>query len=323
MKELDFLKIISSTINDVSLLGDDCACLNNMFDNLGRGICVTQDTLVEGVHFLQETTTAFELGQKAINVNLSDLAAAGAEPLFLTISLSLPVDVKKEFVEEFYSGVQYSLNNFTKGKAKIAGGDLTSSDKIFVSICAIGAKYNNVRVGRNCTKAGDIVAVTGTHGDSAGGLKLLADKNFQDVNISNYLIKKHLVPLPQIEKSAILMNCAKDIGIKEFAMMDSSDGLFDALYKLSSASNRAFDIDYDLIPVSDELKQVFPLCWKELAYWGGEDFELVFCMPKEVFDCLDNTKFHKIGVVSDRSFEEDNSLYKNEFEKKCYKHFKD
>ena len=75
MKELEYLEIINDTLSDTTLLGDDCAYLKE-FD-----ICITQDTLVEGIHFTLDTTTPFELGQKAVNVNLSDLAASGSKPL--------------------------------------------------------------------------------------------------------------------------------------------------------------------------------------------------------------------------------------------------
>lgn len=342
MKELEYIKIINNTLTDSSLLGDDCAWLRNLKDHSGRELCVTQDTLVEGVHFLLETTDAYELGQKAVNVNLSDLAAAGAEPEYLMISLSLPASCDENFVRDFYAGVQYSLDSFTGGKAKVAGGDLTASEKVCVSVCAIGAKYNSVKVSRSCAKAGDIVAVTGTHGDSAGGLKLLTPGgDFSNVQIADLsestrltLIKKHLVPCPQNRKSEILMKTVKEVsdvmeqnaakGCKQgqcLAMMDSSDGLFDALYKLSQACGLAFDIDYDSIPVSAELKQAFSECWKDLAYWGGEDFELVFCTGKEVFDRLDNSMFYRIGTVSDRSFDEVSTLYRREFEAKSYRHF--
>lgn len=401
LKELEYLKIINNTLEDSSLLGDDCACLNDLqytgggqtctggqdgsvissgsSIHGGRNLCVTHDTLVEGVHFLLETTKAFELGQKAVNVNLSDLAAAGAEPLYLTISLSLPsssggdcsvtdaaelsgaVDYTK-FVKEFYKGVQAAIDRCfaeSGAKVKVAGGDLTASEKVCVSVCAIGAKYNDIRVGRDCAKTGDIVAVTGFHGDSAGGLRLLMqsgkkskeppgakytaqyiaqDKNLQSVPEPDpkkqesgshpqepagmrYLTQKHLVPLPQNHKSAIIMQAAKDAGAQSIAMMDSSDGLFDALYKLSAACGKVFDIDYDAIPVSSELKQTFPHEWRELACWGGEDFELVFCVSQKIFERLDSSIFYRIGTVSDKQFEASEPLYKKDFEGKSYKHF--
>ena len=164
MKELEYLNIINKTLTDSSLLGDDCAYLKE-FD-----LCITQDTLVEGVHFLLNTTDAFTLAQKSVNVNLSDLAAAGAKPLYITLSLSLPKNIDQNFVENFYKGVETAVSKYG---IKVAGGDLTGADRVYISICAIGKKYNNVQVSRTNAKAGDIIALTGTHGSSAGGLKLL------------------------------------------------------------------------------------------------------------------------------------------------------
>ena len=121
MKELEYFDIINKTLSDVSLLGDDCAYLKD-FD-----LCITQDSLVENVHFSLKTTDAYTLGQKAVNVNLSDLAAAGAVPLFVTISLSLPKNKDIDFVKDFYKGVEKSVSKYG---VTVAGGDLTDADKV-------------------------------------------------------------------------------------------------------------------------------------------------------------------------------------------------
>lgn len=309
MKETDYLNIINQTLTDSSLLGDDCAYLEEL------GICITQDSLVEDVHFKLSYTTPFELGQKAVNVNLSDLAAAGAVPLYITVSLSLSKEVDESFVREFYQGIDAAASKYN---VKVAGGDLTGSDKVFVSICAIGKKDNEVKVSRKFAKFGDFVVTTGVHGDSAGGLKLL----MQGRSEPDVLIKKHLVPSVQSEKSLELMNAAKLTGIKELAVMDTSDGLGDAIYKLSKESGLYFNIDFSSIPISRELKETFKENYIDLALWGGEDFELLFCAPKELFDILDKTKFFKIGVVTDVPFSKcpKNEFY-TEYETKSYKHF--
>lgn len=309
MKELEYLEIINKTISDSSLLGDDCAFLKN-YD-----LCITQDTLVEGAHFLLETTDPSTLAQKAVNVNFSDLAAAGAEPLYITISLSLPQNTEKKFVEDFYKGVEKAVS---KCGAKVAGGDLTRADKVYISICAIGKKYNSVQVSRTNAKPGDIIALTGMHGSSAGGLKLL----LQGRKEPEMLINKHLLPSARIEQSRIIMQAAFDSNVKQIAMMDSSDGLGDAFYKLSTGCGYLFDIDFSSIPVDEQLKTAFPDEWKDLLMWGGEDFELVFCIDKTAFEKLDKTKFHKIGTVSANPItKEIESVLKQEFENKSFKHF--
>ncbi len=309
MKELEYLDIINKTLSDVSLLGDDCAYLKD-FD-----LCITQDSLVENVHFSLKTTDAYTLGQKAVNVNLSDLAAAGAVPLFVTISLSLPKNKDIDFVKDFYKGVEKSVSKYG---VTVAGGDLTGAQNVYISICAAGKKYNNVKVSRTFAKPGDIIVVTGTHGSSAGGLRLLSQKKTEPA----LLLKKHLLPEAQIEKSKVIMQTALECNIKSIAMMDSSDGLSDALYKLSAGCGYLFDIDLPSIPVDKELKDTFPDDWKNLTMWGGEDFELVCCVEPKIFEKLDKTSFFKIGTVSDKKITKGIAAkIKQEFEYKSFKHF--
>lgn len=287
MKEIQFLNVIKKALSDSSYLGDDCAFLAPEIIGT-NGIYVTQDSLVEDVHFSLVTITPFQLGKKSVNVNLSDLAAMSAKPLFITISLSLPKSCDEEFVEQFYKGVNEACEKYG---VKVAGGDLTGSDKVFVSVCALGSKYQPYKVSRSCAKEGDVVVITGFHGDSAGGLKVLCSGN-ENANSKN-LIAAHLDPIARVEESKLL---AQNI-TSDFAMMDTSDGLADALFKLAKESNVSFEIDFDTVPVSDELKNTFPDSYKELVLWGGEDYELLFCVNEETFSKLDKTKFFKIGVV--------------------------
>ena len=128
MKEIDFLNIISAKLADNTYLGDDCAYLKEY------GLFVTQDTLVEDVHFSLLTTTPKQLGWKTAAVNLSDLAASAALPLFLTVSLSLPENTEKKFVAEFYEGINDICKKYNTA---VIGGDLTRSEKVFVSVCAV------------------------------------------------------------------------------------------------------------------------------------------------------------------------------------------
>ena len=132
MKEKDFINIIKNTLNS-KYIGDDCANLTDL------GIVVTQDSLVEDVHFSLKYFTPYQLGFKSVIVNVSDVVASGAEPKYLTISLSLPNNIEEKFVEEFYKGCKAACGY----EVEIVGGDITGSDKIFVSVCAIGATKNH------------------------------------------------------------------------------------------------------------------------------------------------------------------------------------
>ena len=95
MKEKDFIQTIKTILNS-EYIGDDCACLKDF------GIVVTQDSLVEDIHFRRDFATPYQIGYKSAMVNISDVCASGAEPKYLTVALSLPENITKEFVEEFY-----------------------------------------------------------------------------------------------------------------------------------------------------------------------------------------------------------------------------
>ena len=291
MKELEYLKIINETLTDNSLLGDDCAFLSP--DTLGKdGLFVTQDSLVENVHFDLKTILPFELGKKAMSVNISDLAAMCAKPLFVTVGLSLPKDISGDFVKELYRGINDVAQKYD---VKVIGGDITASMNIFISICAIGKKQASVSVSRKFAKVDDVVVTTGVHGDSAGGLKVLQ----LDLSNNENLVRSHIAPEPDIECSKILAKTAT----QNFAMMDTSDGLCDALFKIAKESNVSINVDFSSIPISRDLKKTFPDEYKQLVFWGGEDYKLLFCINKQDFEKLPKDKFFKIGEVVPMSLE--------------------
>lgn len=310
MKELEFLKIINNTLSDSTYLGDDCAFLKDL------GIYVTQDSLVEDVHFSLKTATPYETGQKSVAVNLSDLASSCAKPEYILISLSLPNNINKNFVEEFYKGVNDIAQKYS---VKVVGGDLTKSDKIMISVCAIGKSISNYICSRKNAQKGDLIYTTGVHGSSAMGLKLLNENKKEPLNI----IKKHLLPEPRVFEALELVK----IFDKDFCMMDSSDGLGDALYKLATNSDVTFEVNYQDIPKDKECIEN-----PDLVFWGGEDFELVFTIDEEKEKFLDKKKFFKIGKVTAKKenipviidFEDRKTVITEEiFNKKIFKHFED
>ena len=310
MKEIDFLNIISAKLADNTYLGDDCAYLKEY------GLFVTQDTLVEDVHFSLLTTTPKQLGWKTAAVNLSDLAASAALPLFLTVSLSLPENTEKKFVAEFYEGINDICKKYNTA---VIGGDLTRSEKVFVSVCAIGKKTSKYDVSRKNAQPGDVIVVTGRHGDSAAGLRLLNRKKTEPVEF----IEKHLLPVPQIEKGIELGHLA----VRDFSMMDSSDGLADALYKIAKASNVAIEADFSKIPFNPLLQKIFPDDYKDLIFWGGEDFELVAAIPEDVYKKIDKHRFIEIGRAEEghevvvKGY--DLTINDISFEEKSFKHFEE
>ena len=259
MKEQTLINIIKNQTGD-EYIGDDCAYLKDL------GIVVTQDSLVEDVHFKLTWCTPYQLGYKAVTVNISDVLASGAEPKYITIALSLPASIDENFVEEFYKGAKSALRG-----AKIIGGDITGSDKVFISITAIGTTKGRKISSRKNAKIGDVVITKGEFGKSALGLKELKNggKNLE-------LIRAHLEP--QLEE-----NFAKEIATQidcEYAMMDTSDGLADALFQIAQSSKVSID--------SKIVEGIF----------GAEDYKLVATVPRKFLKRL--TEYEIIGEVIER-----------------------
>lgn len=273
-KEFEFLKIINKTLTHPDFLGDDCAYLKE-FD-----LVVSHDTLVEDVHFKKDYMTPFEIGQKALLANISDILASGAEPRYATISLSGQLDEK--FVEEFYKGIDYTSNRYD---LIIAGGDLTKSDKIVVSIAIIGsAKRRNISSRSHALK-GYVVAAKGNFGTSAQGLFDL--QNNINNNEDNIFIHYHKKPYLQKETSERISKIAQ----LPYAMMDSSDGLIDCLYQISKNSKVKIEIDYEKIPKLTSNR--------DFVLYGGEDYSLVVCLDEKDFNIIDGLTL--IGRVSEGS----------------------
>lgn len=300
MKEKDFINIIKNTIGS-EYIGDDCAYLPEL------GIVVTQDSLVEGVHFSRQFCTPYQLGWKSVAVNISDVCASGAVPACLTIALSLPNDADGEFVKEFYEGA-----NAAAGKTKIVGGDITGADKIYISVSAIGKASGRKISSRSSAKVGQKIVVVGNHGSSAIGLKMLYDGGRGD----NVFIKSHLLPNPQYEFSA---RVAENI-TEDYAMMDTSDGLMDAFGNIAYQSGVMFDVDFSKIPHEKELEQFSN--WQDYILWGGEDYGLVATSS----DSFGGTVVGEVRVGSgvQLRYPDKTELYtKKDIEKHLFKHFKE
>lgn len=259
MKEKEFISIIQNTLNS-SFIGDDCAYLKDL------GIVVTQDSLVEDVHFLRKFITPYQLGKKSVAVNLSDISASGAKPCYLTISLSLSKDINNDFIKEFYEGAKSACPQ----GVEIVGGDITGGDKIYISVCAIGATKNRNISSRKTAQIGQKVIVSGVHGSSSAGLKLLLSGKTQPQKFIN----AHLEPSPQIDFSQKISKTVKE----KYAMTDTSDGLMDALSNIANESNVLIDVDFDKIPYDKDIT-CFP-DWQDLVLFGGEDYQIAATVPQ-------------------------------------------
>ena len=302
MKEKEFITIIKNTLNS-PYIGDDCAYLKDL------GIVVTQDSLVEDIHFSTKFISAFDLGFKAVMVNVSDVAASGAEPKYLTVSLSLPSNVKEDFVEEFYNGCKKACGN----DVQIVGGDITGSDKIYISISAIGKTLGRNISSRKNAKIGQKVIVSGIHGSSSAGLKLLLEGK----NSPEKFIKSHINPVAQVEFGKNISTTVKE----PYAMMDTSDGLMDGLSTIANESGVLLDIDFDKIPHEKDIEQFEN--WQDLVLFGGEDYQILATVPQNFQGGCE------IGVVKEglgvnlKLRDKIMHYSKQDVEEKVFNHFKD
>jgi thiamine-monophosphate kinase len=251
-------------------IGDDAAVITPR--NASEHQVITTDMLLEDVDFRREWTTPRLLGIKSIAVNLSDLAAMGARPVFYTVSLAIPPGISERWITEFYDGM---TETGISHDAKLIGGDLSSSEsKIVISITAVGESVNRKVLYRSGGLPGDALYVTGTLGRSAAGLRLLqAGCRQTRSRARQQALDAHRRPEPRCEMGLWLAQS----GLVH-CMMDLSDGLSMDLPRLCAASGVGADIHLESIPVFHKavLRDGDPV---ELALHGGEDYELLFSVP--------------------------------------------
>lgn len=274
-------------------MGDDAAVLQSLSGKLVTSV----DSLVEGVHFDLGYTAPFELGKKALAVNLSDLAAMGALPHYAHISLGLKQEVNDFFIEELYRGFQEVAKPY---KVDIVGGNIVQSPLCnFIDIFVVGnTKKPFLRTG---AKPGDILCTTGPLGNSAAGLHLLKQYGRDVIYDYKDLCVAHLSPQARIRESQTLQKLKAVT-----SMIDVSDGLAKEIHHLAKGSKVGFEVDETKIPISPQLVKA---CEKminkaplALALFGGEDYELLFTIKKSKWAAVRKLPFYPIGVAMPKSY---------------------
>jgi len=257
-------------------LTDDAAILKCF----GNDIVVTTDAIVEGVHFLASDPPD-TVAQKALRVNLSDLAAKGATPAGFVLTLALR-SVDEGWLWAFAEGLGRDAGAFS---CPLLGGDTVSTPgPVMVSITAFGRVPPNKMVRRSGARPGDRVVVTGTIGDAALGLDILksgraATTLAGDPTAREALISRYRVPQPRNALAAALRASAH-------AAMDVSDGLAGDLAKLCAASGTSAVIDVPSIPLSAAAKAVLAsnAAGMEMLVSGGDDYEILCAIPEQGFE---------------------------------------
>ncbi|WP_158089335.1 thiamine-phosphate kinase [Magnetofaba australis] len=258
--------------------GDDAAVLQIPRT---QQLTVTTDMLMEGVHFSSDADP-FLLGQKTVRVNLSDMAAMGANPHWCLLSLALPASTKLSWAEEFARGVKEALALYD---VSLIGGDTTASKGcIAINMQMMGLLGQDRAQLRSAAQPGDRVFVSGTIGDSALGLaQRLGQLKIASADDRAYLMRRHQLPEPRVPLGLALQDSAVIN-----ACIDVSDGLAADLKHICQASGVSARIDLERVPLSEAARNAVNASadLESLLITGGEDYELLFTVATGAVELL-------------------------------------
>mgnify|MGYP003587562033 CR=1 FL=1 len=253
--------------SDIELsVGDDCAVVKL---EANQRLAITTDTLVVGNHFLPTISPA-DLAYKAIAVNLSDLAAMGATPKWISLALTLP-EIDEAWLAAFSRSLFDTLNQY---QVALIGGDTTKGD-LSLTITAQGVLPVAQGLFRHQAQIGDLIYVSGTLGDSAAGLAYLLNQQTPTNHAEQFLLQRHLRPTPRVALGKLLRSYAK-------CAIDISDGLLADLGHILKSSHCGATVNVEQLPLSQALLATHTLAEAErLALTGGENYELCFTVSPQ------------------------------------------
>lgn len=245
----------------VAGVGDDGAVIRPAE---GRDIVTVIDTMVAGTHF-PASMSAADIGYRAVAINLSDIAAMGAQPRWMTLALTL-VEAEPRWLEEFAEGLYEAA---TQWDVMLVGGDTTKGDQLVVTVQMSGDLAPGTALYRSGARAGDTIFVTGTLGDAAAWLSQFSS----DVTCPR-LARRFARPTARVRVGRALAGIAN-------AAIDVSDGLVADLSKMLAASGAGAELDLRRLPLSTELLAAVDREQAlHYAMSGGDDYELCFTMPE-------------------------------------------
>ena len=309
LNETDIIKIFKNSFSTLPhiLIGiksktginEDCGVIDLGFED--KVLVVTTDLIGMKTH-APPTMSYKQFGMKSITVNISDLAAMGAKPLGLVVSLGIPESMNEAEIKELSLGMEEQASLY---ETCVFGGDVNKADDLIIAGTAIGITTKGKLMTRQGANKGDLVVITGDLGLAASGLAILNNKR-NDL-IENYpkSIKAALEPEAKIKFS---LKLAQSRAVTSIG--DISDGLGKELTKLRSASNVGFDIEESLLPIHLELEKLsdeLKLDKYELIFHVGEDFQLVFTIKEEDLWKIEriskelNEEFTVIGKVKEKA----------------------
>ncbi|HVE44057.1 MAG TPA: thiamine-phosphate kinase [Gammaproteobacteria bacterium] len=246
-------------------IGDDAALVSAPLNCL---LVLSIDTLIEGIHFTPQTLP-LDIGHKALAVNLSDLAAMGAEPAWLTLALTLP-EVNTQWLDGFTSGLYQLANQFNM---QLIGGD-TTRGPLTVTIQAHGFVPPHQALCRHGAKVGDKIYVSGTLGDAGLGLQVALNNRNIPIQDKLFVLQRLNKPTPRIQLGILLREIAT-------SAIDISDGLLADLNHILKSSHVGAQITAKNLPLSRALQRLPLAEAQKLSLTAGDDYELCFTIPPE------------------------------------------
>ncbi|MDC0403666.1 thiamine-phosphate kinase [Porticoccaceae bacterium] len=251
-------------------IGDDAALLDI---TPGQQLVAATDTLVEGIHF-PHNYDPFAIATRTVGVNLSDLAAMGATPRWVTLALTLPAELANDdWLRPFSRGLKQALSAHN---VALVGGD-TSRGPLTLTLTVMGEVTAGSSLCRHNAQPGDRIFVSGSLGDGAAALALIENRWSADEPLQEYLLARYNAPQPAIELGSALAAVAN-------SAIDLSDGLLADLGHLCRASGVSASIDSRQIPLADGmLRNAQSLEW---ALRGGDDYRLCFTVPAALHNAV-------------------------------------
>ena len=257
-------------------VGDDAAVYEpqrNAFE------VITTDAIVDGVHFDRSATPASAIGYRALAVNLSDLAAMGADARLATVSMALPQTLRLQDFEQIVDGL---LAIAERTHTRIVGGNITAtSGPLIIDVTAVGTVGRRRVLTRAGARPGHYVFVSGSLGDARAGLAQFREDPDGAASQRSTLVARYLQPEPRLR-------LGQQLGRNQAATsaIDLSDGLADGLHQLAAASGVGFEIDADALPIRDDAREYWRSANRDAvqeAVAGGDDYELLFTVhPRRV-----------------------------------------
>jgi len=247
----------------LSLTDDACVIEENSHCDL----VVTSDALIEGVHFLNRDPPNL-IARKALRVNLSDLAAKGAQPLGYLLAICLPRHCGEDWLEAFAAGLAEDQDRFG---VSLLGGDTTATrGPLTLAITALGRVPKGRMIARGGARPGDGVFVSGTIGDAGAGLAICKGELLAGEG-ADFLVGRYRLPTPRLELGRALLGTAA-------AALDVSDGLIGDLAHIAEVSKVRITVDAERIPLSDALAGAWGRETEAVvrAATAGDDYEIAF-----------------------------------------------